>query len=197
MSESQSSKNLILYHTGFHIIKEPDISKGRPNADFAQGFYLSDEEEFSKHWSRNSKDRPSYQNKYTLNTEDLKIKTFSRDIEWFDYIYSNRNGKKDYLSEYDVIIGPIANDTLYDTLGILTSGYLKKEVALEVLQIGEQYNQIAIKSKKAIDKLKFEEAKTFSKEEIEKYQEFRKKEEEDFLTQFTKIVAKMNKSELK
>ena len=86
MSESQSSKNLILYHTGFHIIKEPDISKGRPNADFAQGFYLSVEEEFSKCWSRNSKDRPSYQNKYTLNTEDLKIKTFSRDIEWFDYI---------------------------------------------------------------------------------------------------------------
>ena len=64
---------------------------------------------------------------------------------------------------------------------------------MEVLQIGNQYNQIAIKSQKAIDKLKFEEAKTFSKEEIEKYQEFRKKEEEDFLTQFTKIVAKMNK----
>ena len=47
-------------------------------------------------------------------------------MEWFDYIFSNSNGKKDYLSEYDVIIGPIANDTLYDTLGILTSGFIKK-----------------------------------------------------------------------
>ena len=77
MSDSPTyPKNLILYHTGFHIIKEPDISKGRPNADFAQGFYLSDNEEFSKRWSRNRKDMPSYQNKYTLNTEDLKSKDF-------------------------------------------------------------------------------------------------------------------------
>ena len=37
---------------------------------------------------------------------------------------------------------------------------------MEVLQIGNQYNQIAIKSQKAIDQLKFEEAKTFSKEEL-------------------------------
>ena len=82
----------------------------------------------------------SYLNKYSLNIEGLKIKTFTRDIEWYDYIYSNRNGKKDYLSEYDIIIGPIANDTLYDTLGVLTSGFFKKEQALEVYKIGKQYN---------------------------------------------------------
>ncbi|MBQ3385478.1 MAG: hypothetical protein IJG59_09775 [Erysipelotrichaceae bacterium] len=31
----------------------------------------------------------------------------------------------------DVIIGPIANDTIFDTLGILTSGYLSSEEALK------------------------------------------------------------------
>ena len=193
LSSSQKDKNLILYHTSFDIIKEPDIKRGRPNADFAQGFYLSDNEDFSKRWARNRKDMTSYLNKYILNIEGLKIKTFTRDIEWYDYIYSNRNGKKDYLSEYDIIIGPIANDTLYDTLGVLTSGFFKKEQALEVYKIGKQYNQIVIKTQKALNGLKFEDAKAFDKEEIAKYQEFRKQEEQDFQTQFARIVGEMNK----
>lgn len=41
-----------LYHTGFAQIIEPDIHYGRKNADFGQGFYMSDDEEFSKRWAR-------------------------------------------------------------------------------------------------------------------------------------------------
>ncbi len=183
---------MTLYHMGFQIIKEPDIRRGRANADFAQGFYLSDNADFSKRWARKRKDMTSYLNKYLLNTQGLKIKTFERDMEWYDYICANRNGKSDSLADYDLIIGPIANDTLYDTLGILTSGMLKKSQALEVLQIGSLYNQIVIKSQKALQALKFEEALEISDEEIEKYQAFRKKEEEEFQTQFARIVGKLN-----
>ena len=32
---------MILYHTGFETIKEPDVHLGRRNADFGQGFYLT------------------------------------------------------------------------------------------------------------------------------------------------------------
>lgn len=191
---SEALNNLgkfFLFHTSFQIIKKPDIKHGRANADFAQGFYLSDNEDFSKRWARNRKGITSYINRYILNTEGLKIKSFSRDLEWYDYICSNRAGKKDYLEQYDLVIGPIANDTLYDTLGILTSGMLKKEEALQVLQIGAQYNQLVIKSQKAAEKLTFEEAYTLSCEEIEKYQALRKKEEEYFQSQFTKIVGKL------
>ena len=31
-----------LFHTGYQIITSPDITIGRRNADFGQGFYLSD-----------------------------------------------------------------------------------------------------------------------------------------------------------
>ena len=183
---------LQLFHMGFQIIKEPDIKRGRSNADFGQGFYLSDNEEFSKRWARKRKDMIPYLNKYLLNTDSLKIKTFERDMEWYDYIFSNRLGKRDSLSEYDVIIGPIANDTLYDTIGLLTSGMLKKSQALEVLQIGKQYNQIVIKSQKALQALKFLEALEISDEEIGKYQAFRKKEESEFQTQFARIIGELN-----
>ncbi|MBQ9562757.1 MAG: DUF3990 domain-containing protein [Lachnospiraceae bacterium] len=43
---------LELFHTGYQIIERPDIHAGRTNADFGQGFYLSDDEEFSKRWAR-------------------------------------------------------------------------------------------------------------------------------------------------
>ncbi len=33
-----------LYHTSFSIIENPDIYFGKKNADFGQGFYLSDDE---------------------------------------------------------------------------------------------------------------------------------------------------------
>ena len=48
----------------------------------------------------------------------VRVKTFERGTEWFDYIYRNRLGMSDALSEYDVITGPIANDTLFETFGI-------------------------------------------------------------------------------
>lgn len=46
---------ILLYHTGFYEIKEPDIHYGKPNADFAQGFYTSPNLEFSKRWARESR----------------------------------------------------------------------------------------------------------------------------------------------
>ena len=36
-----------LYHAGPVIIQEPDIYRGRKNADFGQGFYLTSDEEFA------------------------------------------------------------------------------------------------------------------------------------------------------
>ena len=61
---------------------------------------------------------------YELHTDDLQIKRFERDEDWFRYIFSNRRRMPDALSDFDVIIGPIANDTLYNTFGVLTSGML-------------------------------------------------------------------------
>ncbi|MBR0311535.1 MAG: DUF3990 domain-containing protein [Oscillospiraceae bacterium] len=43
---------LHLFHTGYAEIREPDIHYGRKNADFGQGFYLSDSDEFAGKWMR-------------------------------------------------------------------------------------------------------------------------------------------------
>ena len=40
-----------LYHTSNVEIRVPDIYRGRKNADFGQGFYLSLDWEFSCRWA--------------------------------------------------------------------------------------------------------------------------------------------------
>ena len=159
-------KTMQLYHAGFDVIETPDIRFGRVNADFAQGFYLSDNQAFSARWARERKGKTTFLNEYALDVSGLKVKHFARDKEWFSYIYRNRNGYQDIFSEYDVIIGPIANDTIYDIWGITTSGLLSEEQALEILTIGPLYEQIVIKTEKAAAQLSFVQALPLEHDEI-------------------------------
>ena len=92
-------------------------------------------------------------NEYELDETGLNIHRFQRDAEWFRYIFQNRK-TVDALSA-DVVMGPIANDTLFDTLGILTSGFLRPEEALRLLLIGPEYTQAAVKTEKALKQLRW------------------------------------------
>ena len=182
---------LRLFHTGYQIIEKPDIRIGRKNADFGQGFYLSDNEEFSRRWARERKGLPTYLNIYELETEGLRIRRFARDTEWFEYIYSNRANQPDALTDFDVITGPIANDTIYDTWGVITSGFLKKEQALRLLTIGPLYEQTVIKTEKAASLLKFISAVQMSSEEIAAYRETVRQEEALFQEQFAMLLDRI------
>ncbi|MBP5661485.1 MAG: DUF3990 domain-containing protein, partial [Lachnospiraceae bacterium] len=118
-------------------------------------------------------------NTYDFDTDGLVIKRFERDSEWFEYIYGNRNGKADELKA-DVIIGPIANDIIYNTNGIVTSGYLTPEEAMQVLMVGPEYRQITIKTQKAVGQLKWLDSKVLSHEEIAGYKETLAAEEAEY-----------------
>ena len=132
-----------LYHTGTVIIKDPDLHHGRKNADFGQGFYLTPDKDFTYRWAR----KDAIVNIYDLDETGLNIHRFARDIEWFNYIFHNR--RVEDTIDADVIIGPIANDTIFDTMGIISSGFLAPEEALKLLLIGPEYTQVVIKSEKA------------------------------------------------
>ena len=177
-----------VFHTGFDIIETPDLKRGRANADFGQGFYVSSDEGFSRRWARYRKGQTTYINSYALDLSGLKIRRFQRDEDWFSYLYDNRHHKEDRYQDYDLIIGPIANDTIYDTFGIITSGILSKQEAMKLLMIGPSYEQIVLKSKKAADHLKFESYITLSYEEAISYRDLVLKEQEAYQKQFTEVM---------
>lgn len=138
-----------LYHTSNVEIREPDITRGRKNADFGQGFYLTPDMDFARRWARTE----AVVNEYEFDESGLLIHRFSRDEEWFRYIFRNRR-VIDGLTA-DVVIGPIANDTIFETFGVISSGFLKAEDAMKLLMIGPEYTQVAIKTEKAVKQLQW------------------------------------------
>ena len=75
-----------------------------------------------------------------------------------------------------------------DTLGIITSGYLKPEEALRLLMIGPEYTQVAIKTEKAAERLKW-----ISFEEIKKVDDKTlRAEQKEYQERFAEEMAKIS-----
>ncbi len=178
-----------LYHAGFRTIKEPDVRHGRKNADFGQGFYLTSDPDFAHRWARERKGEETVVNTYELDTEGLTVHRFKRDAAWFDYIFSNRNREPDELAA-DVVFGPVANDTIYDTFGIITSGFLKPEDAMRLLLIGPEYHQVVLKTEKAAGKLKWLSSEVLSPDEVARYRAAAAKEEAEYQELFAEEFEK-------
>ena len=152
---------MTLFHASKTPIPEPDPYHGRKNADIGQGCYLSPDEEFSLLWAKEG----WYINQYEFDDEGLNFKKLELGEEWFDVIFENRNRVHDTLSEYDVVLAPIANDTIFDLVGILTSGFVPKKTCLEVLKLEPHFYQLVLKNDKAIKNLKFIGSRVVSAEE--------------------------------
>ena len=89
----------------------------------------------------------------------MNIKRFSApDEEWLDFVSAHRNGTYDG-EKYDVIIGAVANDDVYRTLQVYSSGLLTKEQALEALKVKKLFNQYVFATEKALALLKFTDGK--------------------------------------
>ncbi|SDZ89619.1 Protein of unknown function [Pseudobutyrivibrio sp. ACV-2] len=181
---------MLVYHVGFDTIKIPDIHYGRKNADFGQGFYLTDDKEFSYRWAKEKSGADTILNEYELDLTGLSVHEFTRGEDWFNYIYGNRHLKPDEIGA-DVIIGPIANDIIYDVLGITTSGFLPKDDAMKLFLIGPTYKQIVIKSEKAVSQLSWIKSSVLTSEELVDYHKQMKIEEEEFQELFAAGMEKL------
>ena len=184
-----------LYHASNVRIPEPDIHHGRRNADLGQGFYLTPDLSFAQRWVKGGKDTETFINYYELSTESLKILYLDRDETWYEYIFGNRHLRPDPYPDADVIIGPVANDILYDVMGIITSGFLSKEEALTLLQLGPVYTQAVIKTEKAAAQLCFLKAETINAEELAAYGKAVREEERRYQEQVADALSAMNEDE--
>ena len=154
---------MILYHGSYCIVDKPHIRFSREDLDFGKGFYLTSIQEQAINWTNRFKRRGqmSYLNMYSLSLRNIsknyKIKEFlSYDMEWLDFILDSRNGSKDYL-EYDVIIGGIADDRVYNTIELYQDNLINKKEALKRLKYYKPNHQMCIVNQEIIDNyLKYE-----------------------------------------
>lgn len=179
---------LTVFHTGFAEVRKPDLKIGRSNADFGQGFYLSDDAAFAGRWAKERINSVCYLNAYRLCLDGLTVRRFRRDGRWYDYIFANRAGRPDTLSGYDAVIGPIAPDTIFDTWGILTSGMIDRKLALSAYRLVPAYRQIVLKSERALSQLEFLEARVIPSDEIMKNKALLRQEEQAFQKKLFRLL---------
>lgn len=139
------------FHGSRKTIAHPDLSYSRNDVDFGIGFYMTSDETMAKKWACNK--NSSFLNTYALKLEGLKIHTFEPDEEWLEYCAANRYQENSLFddSDYDVLIGPTADDKLFNTLDMYADGLLSTEEAIKVINCMKYSNQIVVKKQIVID----------------------------------------------
>lgn len=152
-----------LYHgtnMDFDVI---DLDKSNKYKDFGQGFYLTDihsqAEELAAKKSRLFGGYPVIQ-EYELDesmwtSEDLRILKFDTpSTEWAEFIFKNRNRENNFTHNYDIVIGPIANDGVAYLLGRYEEGTLTIEELSKKLDYKKLNNQYFFGTEKSLKYLK-------------------------------------------
>lgn len=79
-------------------------------------------------------------------------RTMVKDEEWLDFAYANRGGN--YQGEqFDMVFGPVANDTIYRTFIAYEEGILTKEETIARLKVKKLYNQMTFAIEEALAQL--------------------------------------------
>lgn len=153
---------MTLYHGSNMVMEKPRLIERNRFLDFGYGFYtttnMAQAENFAKKIIVRRGGTPIvnvYEIDDNIGNKLLKIKHFNApDEEWLDFVSTHRNGTYDG-EQYDLIIGAVADDDVYRTLQVYSSGLLTKEQALEALKIKKLFNQYVFATIEAISLLKF------------------------------------------
>lgn len=151
---------MILYHGSYIEIMEPDLVHSRSDVDFGRGFYFTPLYNQAAKWCGRFKRRGKNAviSKYIYDENmgaELKIMKFdSYSEEWLDFILNCRRGRD--TTDYDLVIGGVANDKVFNTVELFFDGLIDKKEAIKRLRYEKPNLQICFRTEKALKLLKFE-----------------------------------------
>ncbi len=151
---------MILYHGSFVMVDKPDLIHSRSNVDFGKGFYTTPIYEQAEKWCGRFKRRgkDGIIAKYEFDEaayEELKVLRFDvYSEEWLDFILNCRRGQDN--TYYDLVIGGVANDKVFNTVELYFDGLIDKKEAINRLRYEKPNLQIAFRTEQALSYLKFE-----------------------------------------
>lgn len=165
--EYQNTKNIVLFHGAKKAFSLPInfINNSKSTNDFGIGFYLGETFEQGANYISVINQNIVYC--FCLNLSGLKTYKFNVNTEWMLAIAYFRGWLNDYkdspliqrligkLSNYDVIIAPIADNRMFDIIAEFVGNEITDEQckhALAATNLGFQY---VLKTNKAVANIKF------------------------------------------
>ena len=147
---------MILYHGSSVIVESPEIRITRFHKDFYYGFYTTAFYGQAVRWAVRFSG-VGYVNSYTYTPDStLKILSFPKMTEeWLDFIAHCRSGKS---HDYDVVEGPMANDTIYNYVQDFIDGNISRTAFWELAKYKHPTHQISFHTARALETIQFSEA---------------------------------------
>lgn len=143
---------MILYHGTNADIESIDLTRGLRHKDFGKGFYLTPDKATAIRMAQKkarlfggTATLITYEMDDAVLKSDLKVKIFPEKacVEWLLFVDANRDRKNEApIHDYDIVIGPIADDGVVLQLTNFRQGIYTPEQAAAQLQdryLDQQY----------------------------------------------------------
>lgn len=145
---------MILYHTSNVEVILPDTLHSRNDIDFGRGFYLTTIREQAINYAQRflRREQEAWLNSYQFDHIPSQWKVIQFDSynrEWLDFISKCRAGEDD--TDFDLVVGGIANDKVVRTLDRYFKGEITSEQALGLLKYEKPNIQYCIRSQAMLD----------------------------------------------
>ena len=145
---------MVLYHSSTVSVETPDVSFSRDFLDFGKCFYLTtlydQAVKYAQRFQRRK--RPAWLSTYEFDFDPVDWKILrleSYDREWLRFVSKCRAGKDE--SNFDLVIGGIADDQVVQTIERYFAGELSENDALGLLRYEKPNNQYCIRSQRMLD----------------------------------------------
>lgn len=146
---------MILYHGSNIEVVKPDLHYSRKNVDFGMGFYTTPLYEQAVKWCGKFKRRGGqgivshyfFDEKQYNAFKILKFDSYSE--EWLDFILNCRSGND--TSDYDIVIGGVANDKVFNTVELYFDNLIDKSEAIKRLRYEKPNQQICFRTQAVMD----------------------------------------------
>lgn len=157
---------MILYHGSNVLVDKPQIIATARRLDFGVGFYLTSNYEQAERWAvltaKRKGEGKAQVISYEFNEAELdnfKILFFKEaNVEWLKYASHNRKDPQ-ASDDYDVVIGPVANDRTMPVISACFAGIYDEEETIRRLMPQKLQNQYVFKTELSLSLLSFKETK--------------------------------------
>ena len=153
---------MILYHGSNVAVEVPQLLAPNRYLDFGPGFYTTSNAQQAKSFAakvtaRRKEGQPtvSVYEPDEVCMQKLKVLGFhSAGEEWLDFVSDNRNGAEQ-RERFDLIYGPVADDDIFRTFILYSTGILTREQTLAALKVKKLFDQYVFASEEALKYLRF------------------------------------------
>lgn len=151
---------MIIYHGSLEIVEQPQILEANRPLDFGTGFYTTSSLQQALRWVKLRMEQNNvskgYINIYEYSyKKGLNIRRFqSANEAWVNFVHANRT-MQGYNHDYDIVIGPVANDNVYLSFNLYEAGIISKRELIRRLKTYKLVDQLLFHTEKSLETLEY------------------------------------------